>query len=309
MFFKKLFAPLNKLKEGLKKTRDKFSRALRFVFSVGRKIDDDLLEELEELLISADLGVEVSAYIVEEVRKAYRMRDVNDPDEIMNFMRTRVAEIMSDGNRDLLLADKGLSVILVVGVNGSGKTTTVAKLARMLKQQGNKVMLAACDTFRAAASDQIQIWADRVGVPIVRQTEGADPAAVAYEAVEAALAQKMDILIVDTAGRLHTKVNLMKELEKVARVITKKLPGAPHETLIVLDGTNGQNALQQATLFNAAIPMTGIVMTKLDGTAKGGIAVAIHKELSLPIKFIGIGEGMDDMHSFDPDSYAEALFL
>ncbi|GAB4155984.1 MAG: signal recognition particle-docking protein FtsY [Planctomycetota bacterium] len=308
MLFKKLFAPLSKLKDGLKKTRDKFSRALRFVFSVGRKIDDDLLEELEELLISADLGVEVSSEIVDEVRKAYRMRDVNDPEEIMMFMRDKVADVMRDGERDIIFSQSGLSVILVVGVNGSGKTTTVAKLARMLKAQGYKVMLAACDTFRAAAADQLEIWATRVGVPIIRQNEGADPAAVAYEAVDEAISQKADVLIVDTAGRLHTKVNLMKELEKVARVISKKLPGAPHETLIVLDGTTGQNALQQARLFNNSIPVTGIVMTKLDGTAKGGIAVAIHKELSLPIKFIGIGEGMDDMHSFDPDSYAEALF-
>ncbi len=308
MFFKKLFAPLGKLKDGLKKTREKLSRAVRAVFSLGRKIDDDLLEELEEILIGADLGVETAAQIAQNVSKAYKMRDVGNPDEILAFIKAELVGILNDDQRDLVIEQDGLTVFLIVGVNGSGKTTTCAKLARMLKAQGLSVMMAACDTFRAAAADQLTIWAERVGVPIIRQNEGADPAAVAYEAVEAALAKKVDVLIVDTAGRLHTKTNLMRELEKVQRVISKKVPGAPHETLIVLDGTNGQNAISQARTFNQSIPLTGIVITKLDGTAKGGAAVAIRKELALPIKFIGIGEGMDDMHSFDPVSFADAIF-
>ena len=308
MFFKKIFAPLKKLQQGLKKTRDKFSQALKFVLSIGRKVDDELLEDLEEILLSADLGVEVASIIVEKMKAAYKMREIKDQEEIVSFLRKEIAEIMSGGDGDLNSSPKAPTVILIVGVNGSGKTTTVAKLTRMLKLQNKKVLLAACDTFRAAASEQLGIWAERLGVPIVKHHEGADPAAVAYDACEAALARGVDVLIIDTAGRLHTKSNLMKEMEKIERVVAKKIPGAPHETLIVLDGTTGQNALQQAIIFNRSIPITGIVITKLDGTAKGGIAVAIRKELEVPIKFIGIGEGMDDMHSFEPNSFAEAIF-
>ncbi len=308
MFFKKLFAPLEKLKQGLKKTRDSISKAFRFVLSVGRKIDDELLDELEEVLLSSDLGVEVSSHLVASLKAAYKMREINKTEEIIDFLKAEMVKIFGDEQRDLAEAKNGPTVILIVGVNGSGKTTTCAKLARMYKQQGSKVMLAACDTFRAAATEQLTIWAERVGVPIVKHQEGADPAAVAFDAVEAAVARSVDVLIIDTAGRLHTKTNLMKEMEKIARVITRKIPDAPHETLLVLDGTTGQNALQQARLFNSSIPLSGIVITKLDGTAKGGIAFAIRQELNVPVKFIGIGEGMDDMHSFDPASFVEAVF-
>ncbi len=308
MFFKKIFAPIEKLKSGLKKTREKLSGAFRFVLAIGRKIDDELLDELEELLISADLGVEVSMHLVERLKDAYRNREIKNQEEILDFLKDEMAALFDSGDADLATASEGPTVILVVGVNGSGKTTTVAKLAHMFKQQGRKVLLAACDTFRAAASEQLAIWAERVGVPVVKHQEGADPAAVAYDAAEAALARGVDVLIVDTAGRLHTRTNLMREMEKIARVLAKKIPGAPHETLLVLDGTTGQNALQQARLFNDSIPLTGLVITKLDGTAKGGIAFAIRKELGLPVKFIGIGEGMDDLHSFDARSFVEAVF-
>ncbi|MFA4986993.1 MAG: signal recognition particle-docking protein FtsY [Candidatus Brocadiia bacterium] len=308
MFFKKLLAPLEKLRQGLAKTRDKLSRALLSVLSIGRKIDDDLLDELEELLISADLGVEISAMLVERLKQAYKMREVGKPEEIVDFLKAEMISILDDPDRDVRMAEKGLTVILVVGVNGSGKTTTVAKMARMFTSQGQKVMLAACDTFRAAASEQLAIWGERVGCPVIRHEEGADPAAVAYDACEAALARGFDVLIVDTAGRLHTKTNLMKEMEKIARVVAKKVPGAPHETLLVLDGTTGQNALSQVRTFNSSIPLTGLAITKLDGTAKGGIALAIRSEIKVPLKFIGIGEQMDDMHPFEPRTFVEAIF-
>ncbi|MDZ7815426.1 MAG: signal recognition particle-docking protein FtsY [Planctomycetota bacterium] len=239
---------------------------------------------------------------------AYKMRDIRDQEEIMQFLQKEIARELHSNEPGIPEPDGAPVVLLIVGVNGSGKTTTVAKLARILKQNRKKVLLGACDTFRAAATEQLTIWSERVGVPIVRHQEGADPGAVAYDACEAAMARNADYLIIDTAGRLHTKSNLMKELEKIGRVIEKKMPGAKRETLIVLDGTTGMNALQQAKLFNKSIPLDGVIITKLDGTAKGGIAVAVRRELGVPIKFIGIGEGMDDMHPFDPEDFARALF-
>jgi fused signal recognition particle receptor len=298
----------NKFKAGLTKTRARLAGTLKQLMTIGRKIDDDLLDELEEALILSDIGVETSAQLLDDLREKYRDRVIETQDEVINFLKKDLEDSLTAEQRDLRMAAAPPTVILVAGVNGVGKTTTIAKLAKMLKGQGKSVLLAACDTFRAAATDQLAIWSDRVGVEIVRHQPGGDPGAVAYDAVDAALARGTDVLIVDTAGRLHTQDNLMRELDKIVRVIQKKIPEAPHEVLLVLDATTGQNAISQATTFKQAVPVTGLVLAKLDGTAKGGIVIAIKKQIDVPVKFVGTGEQLDDLAPFDADSFIEALF-
>ena len=309
MFFKKLFAPVEKLKSGLQKTRSRLSSGLAGVFQLFNKIDEDALEQLEEALISADMGVEATAEILEHTRQAHKEGKIEDGQSLQAFVENELKTLLNQQESRVALADQPPTVILVAGVNGSGKTTSIAKLAYHFKQDGKKVLLAASDTFRAAAVEQLVIWSERIGVDIVKHQMGSDPAAVAYDAIEAAIARDVDVLIVDTAGRLHTKRNLMQELEKIKRVLKKKAPEAPHEVLLVLDATTGQNAISQARLFDEVIGVNGIVLAKLDGTAKGGIVVAIRKQLNIPVKFIGIGEQMDDLETFDADRFVDALFL
>lgn len=308
MFFKKIAQSFSKLKEGLKKTRDKLGFQLKKIMTIGRKVDRDFLDELEELLVSSDMGVKPTTELVAEVENAYRYKEVNNPEDIMSFIKARLSERLSGPEIELKILDEKPTVILVVGVNGTGKTTSIGKLAYLLKQRGLSVMVAASDTFRAAATEQLTIWSQRAGVDIVKHQEGADPAAVAYDAVEAAVARGTDVLIVDTAGRLHTKANLMKELEKIKRVLQKKIPSAPHEVILVLDSTTGQNAIQQAKMFNETVDVSGLFLAKLDGTAKGGIAVAIRSEVDIPVKFIGLGEKMEDIEPFDAETFVEGLF-
>ncbi|MFH0912007.1 MAG: signal recognition particle-docking protein FtsY [Planctomycetota bacterium] len=296
------------IRAGLAKTRDKLSHALRAVFAVGRKVDEDLLTELEEVLIAADLGPRLASELVEEVRRQYKLRAIETSGEIVEFLKESLVHSLSASGVELARAPDGPTVILMIGVNGTGKTTTIAKLAHRFRGEGRRVLLAAADTFRAAAVEQLERWAERVGVEIVRHRAGSDPAAVVFDACDAALARRADVLLVDTAGRLHTKNNLMRELEKIRRVAEKKIPGAPHEALLVLDATTGQNALSQAATFAEGVGLTGLVLAKLDGTAKGGIAVAIHRAVRLPIKLIGVGEREGDLAVFDPLAFVDAMF-
>ncbi|MCF8031600.1 MAG: signal recognition particle-docking protein FtsY [Desulfarculaceae bacterium] len=290
----------------LKKTRDKIGGSIDRI-TLGKKIDDDLLDELEEVLVTADLGVQTSLKLIEQLRGQVARKELKDAEALKKALASGIAEVLSEV-AEAPSRDNAPHVIMVVGVNGVGKTTTIGKLAHRFKGEGRSVLLGAGDTFRAAASEQLTLWAQKAGCDVVGGQEGADPSAVAFDAVEAALNRGRDLVIVDTAGRLHTKVNLMEELKKIHRVLGKKLEGAPHEVLLVLDATTGQNALQQAKLFNQAVPLTGLVLTKLDGTAKGGVVVAIAGELGLPICFAGLGEGMEDLKPFDPAEFAEAIF-
>ncbi len=296
------------LKERLSKTRSKISSSLSTVLSLGRKIDDDLLDELEETLIRDDIGVETTDKLITELREAYRARKIAKAEEIIPFLKEHIKSYWPAHNRQLHLAQSGPTVVLVAGVNGTGKTTSIAKLAHIFHRNGKKVIVAACDTFRAAAVEQLSIWAERIGVQIVKHQTGSDPAAVAFDACEAALARNVDILILDTAGRLHTKKDLMMQLTKIRDVVTRKIPDAPHEVLLVLDGTTGQNAISQAQLFTEAINVTGIFLAKLDGTARGGIVIAIKDQLDIPVKFVGLGEKPEDIAEFDPQNFVEALF-
>jgi fused signal recognition particle receptor len=296
------------LKERLGKTRSKISSSLSSVLSLGRKIDDDLLDELEETLIRDDIGVETTDKLISELRDAYRARKISTCEEVIPFLKEHIKNYWPDQDRQLRQAPSGPTVILVAGVNGTGKTTSIAKLAHILNKSGKNVIVAACDTFRAAAVEQLTIWADRIGVQIVKHQSGSDPAAVAFDACEAALARDADILILDTAGRLHTKKDLMIQLTKIRDVVTRKIPDAPHEVLLVLDGTTGQNAISQAQLFTEAINVTGIFLSKLDGTARGGIVIAIKDQLDIPVKFVGLGEKPEDIAEFDPSNFVEALF-
>lgn len=296
------------LKERLGKTRNKIGSSLSTVLSLGRKIDDDLLDELEETLISDDIGVETTDKLVSELREAYRARKISKSEQVIPFLKEHIKSYWPHRDRQLHVAESGPTVILVAGVNGTGKTTSIAKLAYILNKSGKKVIVAACDTFRAAAVEQLSIWADRIGVQIVKHQSGSDPAAVAFDACEAALARNADILILDTAGRLHTKKDLMLQLTKIRDVVTRKIPGAPHEVLLVLDGITGQNAISQAQLFTEAINVTGIFLAKLDGTARGGIVIAIKDQLDIPVKFVGLGEKPEDIAEFDPATFVEALF-
>ena len=295
----------SKIKEGLKKTRTSIGEGFNSVFSVFRKVDEDFLEELLELLIMADVGYETSERIIDELRKKAKLENLNDPESVKAALAEIIAESMRGGN-DLNISTKP-SVILVVGVNGVGKTTTIGKLAHRLSESGKKVIIGAADTFRAAAIDQIAVWAERSGTDIVKHKDGADPAAVVYDTIAAAKARNADVIICDTAGRLHNKKNLMGELEKITRVIDRELPDADKEILLVLDATTGQNAIEQAKDFKEAVGVTGVALTKLDGTAKGGITIAVKDVTGVPVKLVGVGEGMDDLQYFEPDAFAKAL--
>lgn len=295
----------DKIKQGFKKTSDAVSHSLDSVFAAFVKIDEDLLEELEEALILSDVGASTSAKIVAEVEKRAKLRKTTTASELRDLLREVLTDNMLD-NQPLDVSGKP-AVILVIGVNGVGKTTSIGKLAARYVSEGKKVMLSAADTFRAAAADQLEIWAKRAGADIVRHGEGADPAAVVFDSISAAKARGSDIIIVDTAGRLHNKANLMNELAKIDRVISRKLPDASRETLLVLDATTGQNAVHQAEEFNKAAELTGIILTKLDGTAKGGIVIAISAGLGVPVKLVGVGEGIDDLIDFDRAAFLEAI--
>ena len=295
-----------KLKEGLSKTKKSFVSAVDSLFSSFTRVDEDMLEELEELLIMADTGAVGAEEIIDTLRTRLKERRITDPAMARDVLKEILVERIGEGE-ELRLGTKP-SVILVIGVNGVGKTTSVAKIAGLLKREGKRVILAAADTFRAGAIDQLAVWADRVGVELIRHEEGSDPASVVFDAASAARSRGADVLIVDTAGRLHNKKNLMDELAKIDRVLTRELPGADRETLLVLDSTTGQNAVNQAKEFSQSAPITGLVMTKLDGTAKGGIVFSVKKELNIPVKFIGVGEKIDDLEHFDAVQFVDALF-
>lgn len=328
---------LSKLKKGLSKTRDILLTDVDELFSKDRKIDTALLEELEEILVMSDLGIDITMEVMDKVKK--RSKQLSSADKLKEVFKEELKAMFPDKMRNIdgnvkgratyddskldeqnnLSVDPGNissireafvkpRVVMVVGVNGTGKTTTLGKLALKYSAQGKKVLIAAADTFRAAAIEQLEIWAQRADVGIVKHKAGADPAAVAFDGVEAAIARKIDILLIDTAGRLHTQKNLMEELKKIKRSVSKRLPGAPHEVLMVLDATTGQNALSQAKLFNEAVNITALALTKLDGTAKGGIVVAVAKSMDIPIKYIGVGEGIDDLQDFDAELFVNALF-
>ncbi|MFB5164450.1 signal recognition particle-docking protein FtsY [Parageobacillus toebii] len=319
-FFKKLKEKITKqadsvtekFKQGLSKTRDSFAGRVNDLIARYRKVDEEFFEELEEILISADVGVNTVMELVDELKMEVKRRNIQDPKEMKAVISEKLVEIYrgdDDAKAELNIQENGLTVILFVGVNGVGKTTTIGKLAHKLKSEGKTVMLAAGDTFRAGAIEQLEVWGERVGAEVIKQSAGSDPAAVIYDAIQAAKARNVDVLLCDTAGRLQNKVNLMKELEKVKRVIEREIPGAPHEVLLVLDATTGQNAMSQAKIFKEVTNVTGIVLTKLDGTAKGGIVLAIRNELHIPVKFVGLGEKMDDLQPFDPEQYVYGLFV
>lgn len=298
----------DRLKKGLNKTRENLTNKIEKLIIGYADIDDAFLDELEETLIMADVGVMTTEKLMAAVRKGIKKKEINSPEDLKPFLAKEIAGILEQGEETTRMARTGLTVMLVVGVNGAGKTTTIGKLSAYYREQGKKVMLAAADTFRAAAIDQLAVWSQRTGASFIRHEEGSDPAAVAFDAVKAARARDIDILIVDTAGRLQTKANLMEELKKIHRVISREIPGAPHETLLVLDATTGQNAVSQAKLFTQAAPISGVVLTKLDGTAKGGVVISIKSELSMPVKWIGVGEKVEDLRPFVPEEFAKALF-
>ncbi len=296
----------SKIKNGLKKTRSGVFGQINSMIKTFSKIDEELFEELEEILIMGDVGIKTSSHICEKLREKVKKEKVKDPQEINRLLLEIISEMLS-GGQELNIETKP-SIILVIGVNGVGKTTTIGKLASKLKKDGKKVILGAADTFRAAAIDQLQVWADRSKVDIIKQSEGSDPAAVVFDSISAAKARNADVIICDTAGRLHNKKNLMAELNKINRIIDRELPDASKEILLVVDATTGQNAINQAKEFKDAAGITGIVLTKLDGTAKGGVVLAIKDELGLPVKFVGVGEQIDDLQEFVPDEFAKALF-
>ncbi len=296
----------DKLKQGLAKTRKALIENTEALFR-GRAIDESLLEELEETLIMADVGPQAATSITTSLREKIKQGKALDNSNLKSALKDEIKKMLKEGQKIMCAGEKPY-VILTVGVNGVGKTTTIGKLARHFTDHGFSVMLAAGDTFRAAAAEQLEIWAQRAGAQIVKHKSGADPAAVAFDAVASARAKNIDVLIIDTAGRLHTKVNLMEELKKIKRIVSKEIPSAPHEVLLVVDATSGQNAINQAQIFNKAVGVTGIALTKLDGTAKGGIILAINKELNIPVKLIGVGEAVEDLQDFDPAEFVEALF-
>jgi len=295
-------------KDRLGKTRSRISSSFSSVLSLGRTVDEALLDELEETLISDDIGVETTEKLISDLRIAYHGRQIATTDDIIPFLKEHIKNYWPERDRQLPVVDNRPAVILVAGVNGSGKTTSIAKLAYVLSKADKKVIVAACDTFRAAAVEQLSIWAQRIGVPIVKHQTGGDPAAVAFDACEAAVARGADVVILDTAGRLHTQKDLMRELTKIRDVAARKIAGAPDEVLLVLDATTGQNAIAQAKMFTEAIDVTGIFLAKLDGTARGGIVIAIKDQLDIPVKFVGLGEKPEDIAEFDPDTFVEALF-
>jgi len=296
------------------KTRDSINTRLDGIFEGRKQIDEQLLDELEEMLISTDIGVKTTMQVLEAIRKGVSRNEINDITALKAVMKSELLDILQHSKAKGIAAETEIPetikpyVLMVVGVNGVGKTTTIGKLSQRIKDEGNEVLICSADTFRAAASDQLEIWASRAGVQIIQQKQGTDPAAVLFDALQAAKARNADVLIVDTAGRLHNKSNLMAELEKMKRIAAREVPEAPHETLLVIDAVTGQNGLEQARQFMKVADVTGIVLTKLDGTAKGGIAVAISKELGLPIRYVGVGEQVDDLMVFDADSYVNGLF-
>ena len=301
----------DKFKTGLEKTRDSFSGKLNSLVARYRTVDEDFFEELEEILIMADIGVNTVMELIEELKEEVKLRNIKETSALYEVISEKLVAIYEEAGEtetELNINNEGLNVILFVGVNGVGKTTTIGKLAHKLKAEGKSVMLAAGDTFRAGAIEQIEVWGERVGVPVVKQKEGSDPASVIYDALQAAKTRHVDVLICDTAGRLQNKVNLMSELSKVRRVIEREVPHAPQEVLQVIDATTGQNGLQQAKVFGEATDVTGIVLTKLDGTAKGGIALAIRRELKVPVKFVGLGEQLNDLQVFDSNLFVYGLF-
>jgi fused signal recognition particle receptor len=296
-----------KFKEGLQKTQAKLTHEIKRIITASPKLTASSIQDLEASLIAADLGLAMTSQILAAVKKSYETQGRSGTD-IFAIARAEVEKSLGTTPAQLKKQPEGLTVVSLVGVNGTGKTTTAAKLAHLVQGQGNTALLAACDTFRAAAVEQLKLWGERLKTPVISGAHGADPAAVAHDAIAAAIARRSDYLFIDTAGRLHTKHNLMQELQKVHRIMHKKLPGAPHETLLVLDASTGMNALTQAREFNKSVPVTGLVITKLDGTSKGGMVVAIQKELGLPIKFIGLGEKLEDLQPFDASQFARALF-
>ena len=303
MVFRAIF---DKIKQGLAKTRDVFS-SVASLFRLKGRVDKEFLAELEKRLYLADVGTFATREIVDRVRKAFLDKEISG--DVEDFVKQQLKELITADGVELRYNPAGPTVIMVAGVNGSGKTTSIAKLANKLKNDGKKVLVAACDTFRAAAVEQLTIWSERIGCEIVKNQQGSDPASVAHDACERAKARGFDVLIVDTAGRLHTQTHLMKELEKIFRIVTKQIAGAPHEVLLVLDATTGQNAIAQAESFKKSVQCTGVILSKLDGTAKGGAIFAVKQKLNLPVKFVGVGEKLEDLEPFDPDGYVEALFV
>jgi fused signal recognition particle receptor len=317
-FFKKLKDKMTtqsdtvteKFRDGLTKTRSSFSSKVNNLVKRYRKVDEEFFEELEEILIEADVGVSTVMDLIDELKDEARTRNIKETAELQSVISEKLAELLhkEDGDSRLNLQEKELTIILFVGVNGVGKTTSIGKLAHKLKSEGKSVLLAAGDTFRAGAIDQLEVWGNRVGVDVIKHSEGSDPAAVVFDAVKSAQSKGVDVLLCDTAGRLQNKVNLMNELEKIKRVIGREVPGAPHEVLLVVDATTGQNAMSQAKTFSQTTDVSGIVLTKLDGTAKGGIVLAIRHELDIPVKLVGLGEQVEDLYEFDPDQFVYGLF-
>jgi len=298
----------DKIKRGLSKTREKIGSGLSSILSLGRRIDRAMLDELRDTLLLADVGPATVDKLVGSVEDAWKKGRISQAAEVRDYLKTFIAEMWPAADLGLRFAEHGPTVILVAGINGSGKTTSVAKMAYYLTKQGKKVVLGACDTYRAAAVEQLTVWSERVGVQIVKHQQGSDPGAVAYDACEAAVARNADVLLIDTAGRLHTQDNLMRELGKIDKVVRRKIEGAPHEVLLVLDATIGQNAVNQARVFSQHLTLTGLILAKLDGSAKGGIVIGIRDQLNVPVKFVGLGETPDDLEPFAPAAFAEALF-
>ncbi|MBQ6820511.1 MAG: signal recognition particle-docking protein FtsY [Clostridium sp.] len=303
--FGKIF---NNLKTGLSKTKDALTDRINETLKLAITIDEDLYEELEEILVMSDIGMDTTIEIIDKLKAKIRKDKINDPEEVYLALKEVIKDMLLEGAEEVIEEDEGKKVLLVIGVNGVGKTTSIGKLAAKNKSEGKKVLLAAADTFRAAAIDQLEVWSKRAGVDLIRHNEGSDPAAVVFDAVNAAKARSTDLLICDTAGRLHNKKNLMDELSKIDRIITREFEGAKKETLLVLDATTGQNAVIQAKQFMETCPIDGIILTKLDGTAKGGVVISIKNTLNIPVKYIGVGEGIEDLQEFDAEGFAEALF-
>lgn len=298
----------SRLRKGLEKTKGSLIKNIETVVRGYAKIDEDMYDDLEAVMLTGDIGVETTEYLLDQIRNGVKSREIQNGDDVIPYLEKCIVALLEENNEPVPDFTGTTDVIFIVGVNGVGKTTTIGKLAKYYTQQGKSVMLAAGDTFRAAAAEQLTIWAERTGVPIVKHQEGADAAAVVFDATASAKAHHTDILLVDTAGRLQTKSNLMEELRKMARVASRNIEGAPQETLLVLDATTGQNAVSQAKLFGDVVPLTGVVLTKLDGTAKGGVILSVKRELGVPVRWVGVGEGVDDLRPFDAAQFADALF-
>ena len=301
-------ALFDRFKKGLARTREKLGAGLRSVLRIGHKIDRSTLERLEDAMLSADFGPATTTKLIDLIQAGWKKGEIAEEQEIKAYLERHIVALWPEADRRVCFAESGPTVLLVTGINGSGKTTSVAKLAHLFSGQGKRVILAACDTFRAAAVEQLTIWSKRIDVEIVKHDQGADPGAVAYDACEAAVARNADILLIDTAGRLHTQDHLMRELGKINKVVQRKIPGAPHEVLLVLDATIGQNAVNQARLFSEHVGVTGIFLAKLDGSAKGGVIVSIREQLDVPVKFVGLGEQPSDVEPFDPAIFMKAMF-